>query len=101
LSEVLREVGVLKTYTLKEPVDYAGVKIYQLEFRALRAKDHIAVEKLKDAGVIEKTAMYLQIMTRQDPYVIENLGQEDFMSAVDVMNSFLELSPKTSGTTKS
>lgn len=89
-----------RKYVLKTPVDYAGVKVYELEFRPLRMRDHIEVERqYKDAGPIEKSAEYLRVMTQQDPHVIENLTHEDFMGAAEIMNDFLSTGPTTTKTT--
>lgn len=96
MDTVVSDPGVIKKYVLVNPVEYAGTKIYQLEFRALKAKDHVSVEKLREAGPIEKAAAYLQLLTKQDPYVIDNLSHEDLMAASEILTSFLIPSQKNS-----
>lgn len=99
-TTLLKDPAVVATYVLDEPVDYAGVKIYQLEFRGLKTKDHLIVEKnYRDAGMIEKACAYLQLLTRQDPPVIEGLSHHDFLEASKIMNDFLEPRLKTTTTT--
>lgn len=88
-AEILREPNIISTYVLDEPVEWAGEKIYQLEFRALRAKDLMQVQKQKDVSNIEAVAQLLQLSTLADPYVIENLSIKDFMEAGKVLNDFL------------
>jgi hypothetical protein len=84
-----REDPIIATYVLKKPVDFAGVKTYQLEFRELVAADHLRVEKMREAGVMERTKEYLQLSCLTEPGIIERLSMPDFLAAGKIINDFL------------
>lgn len=93
---ILNSPNFVKTYVLLDPVQYGNEKVYQLEFRNLKTKDHLTVERdHKDAGVIEKTCAYLQLMTEQASFVIENLSHRDFLKVQEIVLDFLAESPET------
>lgn len=95
-KQVLKAPTILKTYVLKEPVEYGDEKVYQLEFRAMKTKDHLIIEKNhKGAGQIEISCAYLQLLCEQPGYVIENLSHEDFMTCQRIVLDFLDSGPKT------
>lgn len=91
VKQELKAPLVVKTYVLLEPVQYGDEKVYQLEFRAMKTKDHLNVERnFKDAGVIEKACAYLELLSEQPGYVIENLSHQDFMACQEIILGFLE-----------
>lgn len=95
-KQVLRAPNIVATYVLLDPIEYGSEKIYQLEFRNLKTKDHLTVEKdHKDGGVVEKTCAYLQLMTEQVPFVIENISHRDYIKLQALVLSFLDEAPET------
>ena len=83
---------IVKKYTLQDPILFAGVKRYELEFRSIKARDNVAVEKLrmKGAGDMEQIAKYLQLICKIVPEEIEEMSHRDFMAAGLIIGDFLE-----------
>jgi len=86
MTSTIKHPLIVATYTLKTPIEYGGQLVTELNFRTPRAKDHIIVERAK-VGIVESTVKYLQLLTEQVPFVIENLSQEDYTGAIDAMNA--------------
>lgn len=82
---------IVETYVLKDPVQYGEEKIYQLEFRELKAKHNIAVEKItkKGAGQMEQVALYIHLLCNVVPYVVDNMSHRDFVEVAKIVDDFL------------
>lgn len=89
-STITKRPEIIKTYKLEDPIEYGSEYITELNFRRIKVKDHVEIERHVDAGPIEKSSLYLQRLTEQPPFVIENLSQTDFMQAQEILGSFLK-----------
>lgn len=89
-ASVTKRPEIVSTYKLETPIEYGGEYVTELEFRRLKVKDHVQVERKVDAGPIEKASLYLQLLCEQPPFVIESLSQKDFMGAQEILASFLK-----------
>lgn len=82
---------IVETYVLKDPVQYGEEKIYQLEFRTLKAEHNIKVEQItkKGAGQMEAAALYIHLLCKVVPYIVNNMSHRDFVKAAAIVDSFL------------
>ncbi len=88
---VLKAPVIVATYKLLTPIEYGDEFVTQLNFRKLITKDHLDVEEMgENAGNIKKSVKYLELLTNEPPYVINNLSHEDYMGAQKVLADFLK-----------
>lgn len=87
---------IVKTYVLSEPIEHGDQKVYQLEFRELKTRDHLAIEKdYRGAGPIEIAFAYIVQITEQPEFVIKSMGHQDFMACQEILLDFLGQAPGT------
>lgn len=83
---------ILETYVLKDPIKNGQETIYQLEFRQLTAGMNVKVEKIakSGAGQMEQGVMYIHLVCKLAPPVVEKLSHRDFVEACQIVDRFLE-----------
>lgn len=92
---------IIETYVLKKPYVFAEEKVYQLEFREIKTKHNVAVEKIrsKGAGHMEQIALYIHLLCRIVPESVNEMSHVDFMAAGEIVSRFLDQGLPTTETT--
>lgn len=99
----MAKLEIIRTYTLKEPVQYGSETITELNFQKPRGKHlrGLTIKTAGDGGVIFSLGDMMDLAGRLAtvaPSVISELGADDVMEVMGIVGGFIGAGPETGKT---